>query len=101
MLNKPNHNDRPRLLELFGPSAFLVIIILLLATLAVGNSFPAEQPDAAAILDAYVEATGGADYRCRPGACRAQQAPDRPCDGDDEGSDQVRVHSGSVSYRGY
>jgi len=30
---------------------------------------------------------------------RPQQAPDRPPEGDDQGSDQVRVHSSSVSCR--
>ena len=62
MSRKNKTNQRFGWLELFGPSAVLVIIVLVLGTVAISGAFPAEQPSeptAEGILDAYIEATGG------------------------------------------
>ena len=45
------------------------------------------------------EVAGGADRQLRHRAGRSQQAPERPPEGDNQGNDQVRFHSGSKSYR--
>ncbi len=58
MLNNNKTNKRFGWLELFGPSALLVIIVLIMGTLAVTGAFPAE-PTAGSILADYVAATGG------------------------------------------
>jgi hypothetical protein len=58
MLNKNTREERFRWMELFGPSAVLVIVVLVLGTLAISAALPAE-PTAATILDGYIEATGG------------------------------------------
>jgi len=59
MLNK-KRNTKQSLLELFGPSALLVIIVLILGSLAITGAFPAE-PTAETVMADYVKATGGQD----------------------------------------